>query len=237
MSVHIETLSRFVRFFLGGKLLVLVGSEDLLTYSWSHTKVNLVVQDNAQKGIVNVDLAVVLDEAQFPEFVHEKIDPGPRCANHLRQHLLRYLGKDLLRQARRAITRQQQQSACQAFLAGVEELVDQILLDADVSRQHMRDEAVGELVFAMEHANHLVFLDNEYGGGRNRGCRSHANGLAGKTPFPQKIARSKDRHNGFSAGLIDHRKLHAAFLNVQHILGGIALRKDGFFSSKLGYLS
>ena len=27
---------------------------------------------------MNVDLAVVLDEAQFPEFVH-KIDPGPRC--------------------------------------------------------------------------------------------------------------------------------------------------------------
>jgi hypothetical protein len=41
---------------------------------------------------MDVDLAVVLDEAQFPEFVHEKIDPRSRCANHLCQRLLRYLG-------------------------------------------------------------------------------------------------------------------------------------------------
>jgi hypothetical protein len=46
--------------------------------SWS-----LVVQDNTQEGFVDVDLAVVLDETQFPEFVHEKIDPGPRCAKDL----------------------------------------------------------------------------------------------------------------------------------------------------------
>jgi hypothetical protein len=38
--------------------------------SWS-----LLVQDNTQEGIVDVNLAVVLDEPQFPEFVHEKIDP------------------------------------------------------------------------------------------------------------------------------------------------------------------
>jgi hypothetical protein len=83
----------------------------------------LLVQDNTQEGIVDVDLAVVLDEAQFPEFVHEKIDPGPRRANHLRQHLLRYFGKHLLRMALRATAREQQESARQPFLAGVEELV------------------------------------------------------------------------------------------------------------------
>ena len=60
---------------------------------------NLVVQDNGQEGIVDVDLAVVLDKAQLPEFVHEKIDPRPRCADHLRQHLLRYFGQHLLRLA------------------------------------------------------------------------------------------------------------------------------------------
>ena len=51
-------------------------------------KTNLVVQDNTQEGIVDVDLAVVCDEAQFLEFVHEQIDPGPRCADDLRQHFL-----------------------------------------------------------------------------------------------------------------------------------------------------
>jgi hypothetical protein len=48
----------------------------------------LFVQDDTEEGIVHLNLAVVLDEAQFPEFVHEEIDSGPRCANHLRQHLL-----------------------------------------------------------------------------------------------------------------------------------------------------
>jgi hypothetical protein len=51
-------------------------------------KTNLFVQDDTEEGIVHLNLAVVLDEAQFPEFVHEEIDSGPRCANHLRQHLL-----------------------------------------------------------------------------------------------------------------------------------------------------
>jgi len=45
----------------------------------------------------------------------------------------------------------------QPFLAGIEELVYQILLDSHVSRKHISDEAVGELVFLVEHTNHLVF--------------------------------------------------------------------------------
>jgi hypothetical protein len=83
-----------------------------------------------------------LDEAQFPEFVHEKIDPGPRCANHRRQHFLRYFGKCFVRMARPTIAREQQQSARQSLLAGVEKLVYQVLLDSDVSRKHISDEAV-----------------------------------------------------------------------------------------------
>ena len=77
----------------------LVQSEDLSTATLRHVSVKLVVEDNTQEGIVDVDLAVVLDEAQFPEFVHEKIDPGPRCANHLRQHLLRNFGEHFLRRS------------------------------------------------------------------------------------------------------------------------------------------
>src|SRR6266478_2073675 len=196
----------------------------------------LLVKDNTQEGIVDVDLAVVLDESQFPEFVHEKIDPRPRCPDHLRQHLLRHFGKHLLRLALRAIARQQQQGARQPFLARIEQLVDQVLFDSYVSRQHIRDEAVGELVLLVEHANHLLFFNDQHGGGRNRGRRRHANGLARQAPFAKKIARSKDRHNRFSAGLIDHPKLHAAFLNVHDIFGGIALPEDGFFSSKFLYL-
>src|SRR6266849_3406589 len=124
----------------------LVKSDDRITAKLRRAKVELVVEDNAQEGIVDVDLAVVLDEAQFPEFVHEKIDAGPCCANHLRQHLLRNFGEHCLRLALRAVAREQQQSARQPFLTGVEELVNQVFLDSYVSRNHISDEAVGELV-------------------------------------------------------------------------------------------
>jgi hypothetical protein len=36
---------------------------------------------------------MVMNEAQFSEFVHEETDPRARCANHFCQHLLRYFGK------------------------------------------------------------------------------------------------------------------------------------------------
>jgi hypothetical protein len=38
---------------------------------------------------------IVLNEAEFPEFVHEKVDSRTCCANHLRQHLLGNFGKHL----------------------------------------------------------------------------------------------------------------------------------------------
>ena len=57
----------------------------------------LLVQDDAQEGIVDFKAAVIPDEAKFPESVHETIDPGACCADHFRQHLLRYFGKHFLR--------------------------------------------------------------------------------------------------------------------------------------------
>jgi hypothetical protein len=92
----------------------------------------LLVQDNTQQGRVDVDPAIVLNEAQFLEFIHEEINPRPRCPNHFRQRLLRYFGKHFLGLVLLAIASEQQKSAGQPFLAGIKELIDQILLDSDV---------------------------------------------------------------------------------------------------------
>jgi hypothetical protein len=52
----------------------------------------LFVQDNTQEGSVDVETAIVLNEAQLPEFVHEEVNPGAGCSDHFRQSLLRYFG-------------------------------------------------------------------------------------------------------------------------------------------------
>src|SRR5271157_429298 len=67
-----------------------------------------VVQDDIQQRTVNVQSAVILDEAQFAEPVHEEVDSGARRANDLGQHLLADLGDHRLRSAFLPEVRQQE---------------------------------------------------------------------------------------------------------------------------------
>ena len=117
----------------------------------------LLVKDDTEERIVNVKSTVVMNKAKFPEFVHEEIYACASGANHLRQHVLGYFGEHLLRAVYHAITGQQEESTRQAFLAGVEKLVDQVLFDADVACEDVRNEAIGKRMFLMEHAKHLTF--------------------------------------------------------------------------------
>jgi hypothetical protein len=48
----------------------------------------LIVEDNIQERTVDVKLAVILDETQLLEFVHEEVYSRTRRANHFRQDLL-----------------------------------------------------------------------------------------------------------------------------------------------------
>ena len=191
------------------------------------------MQDDTEEGIVDVDFAVVFDETKFSKFVHEKIDAGPRGADHLRQHLLRNLGEDLLRMFPCAIAGEQEQSAGQPFFAGVEKLVDQILLNPNVSPEHIGDETVGEFMFRVEHANHLAFLNAQHGGRCDGGRSCHADGLASEASFAKKIAWAKDCYNSLFASLINDGEFHSTFLDVQNMICGIALMGDGFLCRKL----
>ena len=80
----------------------------------------------------------------------------------------------------------------------------------------------------MENANHLILFDHECRGRRDGSRRADPKRLAGQASFAKKIAGPENRHDGFFAGFIDDGKLHAALLNVQDILTGIALREDRF---------
>ena len=43
-----------------------------------------VQKNNTQERAVNVEVAVIFDVAELPEFVHEEVYATSRCANHFR---------------------------------------------------------------------------------------------------------------------------------------------------------
>jgi hypothetical protein len=102
----------------------------------------LVVQDDAQQSRVDLKPAVIFDEPELSELVHEEIDARPRRPNHVCEQFLRELGEDRLRFVGHTVPCEQQKRASKPFLAGIEQLIDEIFFNADVAGQHERDEPI-----------------------------------------------------------------------------------------------
>ena len=77
----------------------------------------------------------IVNEAQFPEPIHEETDPRPGCTHHLGQRLLTDLGDYRLGHAFLAEVSKQQQNPRESLFAGIEKLVDQVLFVSDVPPQ------------------------------------------------------------------------------------------------------
>src|SRR6202023_3532736 len=99
----------------------------------------LIVENHVQQGTVDLDAAVVVNKTQFQKFVHEKTHARSRRADHLRQCLLADFRDDWLRPTFLAKICQKQKDPRQPFLARIEQLIDQVLLDTTVARQEIRD--------------------------------------------------------------------------------------------------
>jgi hypothetical protein len=80
---------------------------------------------------------VVLDETQFAKSVHKEADSGARGADNFRERLLANLGNHWLGLAILADIGQQQEHPRQPFFTGIKKLINQILLDANVSGEQM----------------------------------------------------------------------------------------------------
>ena len=93
----------------------------------------MIVQHHVQQRPVNLDPSAVFDKPEFAKSIHEEAHAGAGGADHLRESLLRDFGNDSFRFARLAELSHQQQNPRQPLLAGVEELVDQIGLNAHTS--------------------------------------------------------------------------------------------------------
>ena len=85
-----------------------------------------------------------------------------------------------------AVARQQQQRPRQPLLARVEELIDQVLFDADVAREHVGDEAVGHRVLLVQQPHHLLLADEQDRARGDRGGAAHADGWPARQPSPKK---------------------------------------------------
>ena len=91
------------------------------------------MKNDVEQRTVNLHFAVVVNKAQLPEPVHKKVNPGAGCAHHFRQSFLTYFWNDLVRLPFFAEPGQEQKGPRQPLFAGVEKLINQVRLVADVS--------------------------------------------------------------------------------------------------------
>ena len=102
----------------------------------------MVVQHDIQKRLVYTNAVFILDQAKLAKTIHEKADAGSRGADDFRQGLLRDLGNQSMRITRLAEFRHEQKGSRQSLLAGVEELINEISLDAHTARHQELQEQV-----------------------------------------------------------------------------------------------
>src|SRR4030081_1675627 len=125
-------------------------------HAWE--KSQLVVKNDIQKGTVDLQPTVVVDETQLPEAVQEEIHSGAGGADHLCQSRLTDLGNDSLWLSLLAEVSQQEKDPRSSLFARIEKLVDQILFVTDVPAQQIGHEHVGHPVFAMKRQHHDLLI-------------------------------------------------------------------------------
>src|ERR1700731_4736286 len=178
---------------------------------------------------MNLQPAVVVNESQFPEPVHEEAAPRTGCADHSRQHLLADLWNYVLGHAFFAKTGEQQKDPGQPLFARIEKLVNQSFFVTDVPRQQIGYEHVGKSVFPVKRFHHGSLLDSQNSAIRHCGCGTHAEQLAPKRTFAEKVSLTQYSDRCFLACLRDHGESYLARLYIKHRIGGIPLRKDSLF--------
>ena len=170
--------------------------------------------------------AVIVDEAQLPEPVHEKTNPRASCTDHFRQHLLTDLGDYSLGHAFLAEMSQQQQNPGQSFFTGIEKLVNQIFFVSDVPCQQICHEYIRKRVFPVQDLHHGLLIDSHHRAIGHCGCGAQAERLPSKATFSEEIALVQNAYRGFLPGLRHNREFYFSPLYIKHSIGRVTLSKD-----------
>ena len=158
---------------------------------------------------------IILNKAVLSEPVHKMTDPGPGCADHLRQRILIHSGEYAFGLAFLAEMRKKQESPSQALFAGVEKLVHEVRFIPDVARQQMLDKQFRHILMLVEHARHqqLINLVKAAFGHRNSCC--HAQRLPGEASLAEELAGAQYRDDRFFALWGYYRELYLAPPDVE----------------------
>lgn len=180
---------------------------------------------------MNLRSAVVFDEPELSEFIEEEADSGSRGSDHFGERFLTDVWDRIVKAGVFAEVRQQQQYPCQPLLARIEELVDQVFFDPDVTCEQVRDEQLGKFRFFVKNTSHHGFLDFDDGALGDCRRRRHAHRLTGKTSLAKEKTLAQDRRDGFFPTWRHGCELDFASLNVKHGIGRVALRENDAFLS------
>jgi len=194
-----------------------------------------VMQNDIQQRAVDFKVAVVINQAHFSELIHEKAHSSTRRANHLRERFLADLWNNPLGLTFLAKLRENEKYPSQAPLARIEQLIDQVCLHTDVTRQKMRHKPLRKLWLVMEKVDHRRFLQPHDLGFLNCFGRRNAKGLPSQACLTTKLACSKYSNNRFFPSLGTHCQLNLALLDVENSIRRLALRKDNLSSSVGSY--
>jgi hypothetical protein len=184
---------------------------------------------------VDADAAVVLDEAELSEAIHEEADARAGGADHLGEGLLGDGRDEGLGFAGLAELGHEEEGAGEAFFAGVEELIDEVSLGSHAAGEQEANEEVGEGVLLVEDADHLIAIDLERGAGGEGGSGGHAQaaGRAGDRLLPDKVAGNDVGDGGFLAFVRDDGELGAAALEEEDAVAIGSLSEEDAFGFEM----
>src|ERR1700733_16183510 len=126
-----------------------------------------LVQDDTEKGTVNLQSAVVVNETQFPELIHKRADTRTGCSDHLGQRFLADLGNVGFGFAVIAVMGNQQKRPRQTFFTRVEKLIDQVRFNSNRAQKHVSYKKVRKML-VVEHAHHSLLFNSKQGTRSNR---------------------------------------------------------------------
>lgn len=185
------------------------------------------MEKNVQQRAVDLDVSVVLDVSGFAEAVHEEVHAGAGAADDGGEGFLADLWDVGLGFGVFAEVCHVEQSAGEAFLGGVEELIDEVVLDAAGALEEIGDEEFGHTPLVVEDADHLGSGDAQKDAVGEGGGGGDVELMAGREALlADEVSGVEDRDRYLLAYLGDYGESCLALMNVKDAGSGVALRED-----------